>query len=219
MKNSFFQFLSRNGVVPLQLPREKGTSETAEEKEMARHLAEYEIARALTLFGELLRAEIARPGSSSTAQSAAMALFVVFLTSYFGRGRIVIPSPTSPRWITLEPALVKKSMDAHSISHLLSPSLSLSLMLLIGDFPCATKFCLTVKQKSLALGLLALSQQMKLSYNTAQHKSLQSTHGNEHQTLYKCLTQVAQERVEQYFTQGIIETNKKGLPDRYDFKV
>jgi hypothetical protein len=90
--------------------------------------------------------------STNESQSSALALFIIFLTSYFSRKPIIIPSPTSPRQIILEGSLVRKSIDQSNINHILTPSLALSLMLLIGDFPCAAKFCILVKQNRIGLG-------------------------------------------------------------------
>ena len=105
LKTLLFKYLSSTGVVPLKLPHKMESLESKEEREMSLHLAEYEISEALSLFCHLLRREIDAPGSSTESQSAAMALFVIFLTSYFCRMSIVIPSPHSPRRITLEAQL------------------------------------------------------------------------------------------------------------------
>lgn len=78
---------------------------------MALLLAEYEIESALRLFWGLFKAEVSQPGNSTEAQSAAMALFVLFISNYYSRRPISIPSPTSPRLLTLEPALVRQAIE------------------------------------------------------------------------------------------------------------
>ena len=78
---------------------------------MALLLAEYEIERALRLFWDLFKAEVTRPGQATEAQSAAMALFVLFVSNFYARRPISIPSPTSPRLLVLEPALVRQAIE------------------------------------------------------------------------------------------------------------
>ena len=212
LKNLLFKYLSTIGVVPLQLPHGKQNLEYKEDRAMSLHLAEYEISFALALFCHLLRHEIDAPGSSTEAQSAAMALFVIFLTSYFSRAPIIIPSPTSPRHITLEAALVRRAIDVTNISHVLTPSLSLSLMLLIGDFPCAANFCLSVNQTRLGAGLLTLTQLLNQSYNSDDHYSIQSTLGRKRTNLYTTLSNLALSRIGLYFDRRDQLNNNKDLP-------
>ena len=102
--------LSKSGVVPLQLPK-RPDSENSVSRKMALLLAEYEIENALRLFWSLFKAEVSQPGNSTEAQSAAMALFVLFISNYYSRRPISIPSPTSPRLMTLEPALVRQAIE------------------------------------------------------------------------------------------------------------
>lgn len=70
-------------------------------------------------------------------------------------------------------------------------------MLLVGDFPSASSFCLAVKELRVATVLLTTSKVFNLKFNKASHVSMQSTGHNAN--IFDVLTELASRRVTSHF--------------------
>ncbi|CAG5094917.1 Oidioi.mRNA.OKI2018_I69.XSR.g13946.t1.cds [Oikopleura dioica] len=188
------------GVVPLSLPADethKNEELTEKERQMCQYLSQYDILAATTLFCQLLVDDVKslEANEQTYERIYAMSTFVLFVSAFYGRQPVLIPSPSVNRNLVLEPSLIKKSIEMSQMSTHFNPSMGLSLILLTADFSSASTYCSQLHSIQNAIALQAISPIFSLEYN---HSSRMDVKANELNKLMVLLEKLVDFRISNF---------------------
>ena len=164
---------------------------------MCQYLSQYDILAATTLFCQLLVDDVKslEANEETYERIYAMSTFVLFVSAFYGRQPVLIPSPSVNRNLVLEPSLIKKSIEMSQMSTHFNPSMGLSLILLTADFSSASTYCSQLHSIQNAIALQAISPIFSLQYN---HSSRMDVKANELNKLMVLLEKLVDFRISNF---------------------